>query len=182
MIALHAAFASKNPKEFLADKGYVFPFAHDADGSVLELTGGTGTMPQTVVLNRKGEVIYNKSGSVTPELLEALYKEADESAPKVAEAPAEAVSAETTQAPEEAAAPAAASYTSDAPVGHEVGQQLPDFTVTCLDGSTFAAAGLHGDLPGRQHVPPGGPAGEDHVHQLLGDLLHALRTGAAPLQ
>ena len=146
MIALHAAFASKDPKEFLADKGYVFPFAHDADGSVLELTGGTGTMPQTVVLNRKGEVIYNKSGSVTPELLEALYKEADESAPKAAEAPAEAVSAETTQAPGEAAAPAAASYTSDAPVGHEVGQQLPDFTVTCLDGSTFHLAEQRGKI------------------------------------
>ncbi len=77
IIALHAAFASKDPKEYLADKGYVFPFAHDADSSVMELTGGNGVMPQTVVLNRKGEVIYNKTGSVTPELLEALYKQAD---------------------------------------------------------------------------------------------------------
>jgi thiol-disulfide isomerase/thioredoxin len=78
MVAVHAAFASKDPKEYLADKGYVFPFAHDADGSLMELTGGNGTMPQTVVLNRKGEVIYNKSGSVTPELLDALYKQADQ--------------------------------------------------------------------------------------------------------
>ena len=44
----------------------------------MDLTGGNGTMPQTVVLNRRGEVIYNKSGSVTPELLEALYKQADQ--------------------------------------------------------------------------------------------------------
>jgi hypothetical protein len=78
MVAVHAAFASKDPKEYLADKGYVFPFAHDADGSLVVLTGGNGTMPRTVVLRRKGEVIYNKSGSVTPELLDALYKQADQ--------------------------------------------------------------------------------------------------------
>jgi len=35
-------------------------------------------MPQTVVLNRRGEVVYNKSDSVTPELLEALYNEANQ--------------------------------------------------------------------------------------------------------
>jgi hypothetical protein len=28
------------------------------------------------VLNRSGEVIYNQKGSVTPEMLEALYEQA----------------------------------------------------------------------------------------------------------
>ena len=46
--------------------------------AVKDIVAGTGTLPQTVVLNRRGEVIYNKSGSVTPELLEALYKQADQ--------------------------------------------------------------------------------------------------------
>lgn len=31
----------------------------------------------------------------------------------------------------------APSYDSDAPVGHEVGQQLPDFTISTLDGGVF---------------------------------------------
>ena len=40
------------------------------------IVGGSGTLPQTVVLNRRGEVIYNAVGSVTPELLSSLYEEA----------------------------------------------------------------------------------------------------------
>ena len=43
----------------------------------MKIVGGTGTLPQTIVLNRKGEVIYNQIGSVTPEVLAALYEEAD---------------------------------------------------------------------------------------------------------
>ena len=42
----------------------------------MALAGGTGTLPRTIALNRRGEALYNKAGSVTPELLEALYKEA----------------------------------------------------------------------------------------------------------
>ena len=76
MIAIHSYFVTKDPEEFLADKGYVLSFAHDSDNSLMDMVKGTGTLPQTVVLNRKGEVIYNKVGSVTPELLEALYEEA----------------------------------------------------------------------------------------------------------
>ena len=78
MIALHFSFATKDPVEFLSDKGYVIPFAHDSDDSLLAMAGGSGMLPQTVVLDRRGKVIYNKTGSVTPELLEALYQEADQ--------------------------------------------------------------------------------------------------------
>ena len=35
----------------------------------------------TIVLNRRGEVVYNRVGSVTPEMLEALYKQADAETP-----------------------------------------------------------------------------------------------------
>ena len=42
----------------------------------MALAGGTGAQPQTVVLNHRGEVICNRVGSVTPELLKALYEEA----------------------------------------------------------------------------------------------------------
>ena len=53
------------------------PFATDTDDAVNSIVGGTGTLPQTIVLNRRGEVIYNQIGSVTPEVLAALYDEAD---------------------------------------------------------------------------------------------------------
>ena len=44
---------------------------------VLALVGGSSTLPRTVVLNRRGEVVYNKIGSVTPEMLSALFDEAN---------------------------------------------------------------------------------------------------------
>ena len=76
VIAVHSGFVTKDPAQFLDGRGYGFPFATDTDNSVAALAGVSGTLPQTVVLNRRGEVVYNKVGSVTPELLEALYQEA----------------------------------------------------------------------------------------------------------
>ena len=77
MIAVHSKLVTADPAAFLAGKDYAMPFATDADGAVNDIVGGTGALPQTVVLNRKGEVIYNQVGSVTPEVLEALYGEAE---------------------------------------------------------------------------------------------------------
>ena len=78
MLIVHSSLVIDDPEEYLADKGYAMPFAtDDEDDTVLNIVGGTGAYPQTVVLNRYGEVVYNKIGSVTPELLSALYDEAD---------------------------------------------------------------------------------------------------------
>ena len=79
MIAVHPKLVTMDPAEFLADKDFAMPFATDTDDKVINIVGGTGTLPQTIVLDRRGEVIYNQVGSVTPEILEALYKEADKS-------------------------------------------------------------------------------------------------------
>lgn len=76
VIAVHSCFVTKDPEEFLADRGYAFSFANKSDNALMALAGGTGILPQTVALNRREDVIYNKVGSVTPELLEALYGEA----------------------------------------------------------------------------------------------------------
>ena len=46
------------------------------DQAVWNAVGGTASMPQTIVLDRNGIVIYNKRGSVKKELLELLYQEA----------------------------------------------------------------------------------------------------------
>ena len=80
MLVVHSSMVMDDPEEYLADKGYAMPFAtDDDDDTVAEIVGSTGTFPQTIVLNRRGEVIYNKIGSITPEMLSALYDEADNS-------------------------------------------------------------------------------------------------------
>ena len=126
MLALHSDIEADDPQEYLDEfgKDWVMPFAVENEDEVIwDLVGGTTAMPQTIVLNRKGEVIYNQRGSVTPEMLATLYEQAS-------------AGAET--------APAAAAFTSDAPLGCEVGNQLPDFTITCLDGSEFHLADYRG--------------------------------------
>ena len=126
MLALHSDIVADDPQEYLDEfgKDWVMPFAVENEDEVIwDLVGGTTAMPQTIVLNRKGEVIYNQRGSVTPEMLATLYEQAS-------------AGAET--------APAAAAFTSDAPLGCEVGNQLPDFTITCLDGSEFHLADYRG--------------------------------------
>jgi len=80
MIAVHSKLVTMDPETFLSDKDYTMPFATDTDDAVTNIVGGTGTLPQTIVLNRRGEVIFNQIGSITPEMLAALYEEADKSA------------------------------------------------------------------------------------------------------
>ncbi len=78
MLVVHSSMVMDDPSEYLADKGYAMPFAtDDDDDTVAEIVGNTGTFPQTIVLNRRGEVVYNKVGSITPEMLAALYDEAN---------------------------------------------------------------------------------------------------------
>ncbi len=79
VIAVHPSMIVLDPEEFIAPYDYAIPFATDGEGDpVKEIVGGSDTLPQTIVLNRRGEVIYNSEQSVTPELLEALYQKASE--------------------------------------------------------------------------------------------------------
>ncbi len=82
MVIVHPSMVLDSPEAYLSDKGYAMPFATDTEDAVWNAVGGSATLPQTIVLNRNGEVVYNAVGSVTPELLAALYAEADGSAPK----------------------------------------------------------------------------------------------------
>ena len=96
MLALHSDIVDADPAEYLAEfgKDWTMPFAIENDDEVIwNLVGGTTAMPQTIVLNRHGEVIYNQRGSVTPEMLEELYKQAagESLAQETAEVPAPAV-------------------------------------------------------------------------------------------
>ena len=80
VLVVHSSMVMDDPEEYLDDKGYAMSFATDDDGdTVAGIVGSAGTFPQNVVLNRRGEVVYNAVGSVTPQMLSALYDEADHS-------------------------------------------------------------------------------------------------------
>ena len=80
MLAVHASLVTDDPAQFLSDKGWSLPFAVDGeDDRLWHLVNGSSTLPQTIVLDRNGTVIYNQKGSVTPEMLAALYAQASES-------------------------------------------------------------------------------------------------------
>ena len=77
ILAVHSAIMTDDPADYLADKGWTIPFAVDtADDMVWTIANGSSTLPQTIVLDRNGVVIYNQKGSVTPEMLAALYEQA----------------------------------------------------------------------------------------------------------
>ncbi len=79
MLAVHANLTTEDVEAYLADKGWDIPIAIDDDNeTIFGIVGGSFALPQTIVLNRNGEVIYNQVGSVTPELLESLYEKAAE--------------------------------------------------------------------------------------------------------
>ena len=113
MLALHSDIVDTDPAEYLAEfgKDWTMPFAVENDDEVIwNLVGGTTAMPQTIVLNRHGEVIYNQRGSVTPEMLEELYKQAAGESPaqEPAEVPAPAATVAATEAATVAETPAPA--------------------------------------------------------------------------
>jgi thiol-disulfide isomerase/thioredoxin len=78
ILAVHSSLVTDDPAEFIAKHDFRIKFAVDTDDdSVWEIVNGSSSMPQTIVLNRRGEVVYNQTGSVTPEMFYALYQKAD---------------------------------------------------------------------------------------------------------
>lgn len=78
ILAVHNSMSKDDIPAYLADKGWDnLYFALDTeDKLVWNIVGGGSAMPQTIVLDRSGKVIYNQVGSVTPELLQSLYTQA----------------------------------------------------------------------------------------------------------
>ncbi|MBR5407775.1 MAG: redoxin family protein [Lachnospiraceae bacterium] len=173
MLACHSPSVSEDVEEFLEDKGWDIPFTIDTDGEgVFKVTGGSNTLPQTIVLNRKGEVIYNEIRSVNHEMLEKLYEQAsgDKTAVETEETAVEEAVPEDETKRDEAVSEAAETDTADeavseaadadmekdddmdstqdsaVPNGHDIGDRLPDFTVECLDGSTFTLSDHKGKI------------------------------------
>ena len=66
--------------EFLKEKGWndwqIHFAVDDMDETILQTIGGDNAMPRTVVLNARGEVVYNEQRSVTYDMLLSLLEQA----------------------------------------------------------------------------------------------------------
>ena len=153
VLAVHSPMTGEvEPQDYVRDKGWddwsiLFALDDEDDETIFNIVNGSTTLPQTIVLNRRGEVIYNKVGSVTPEMLEALYKQADASVPSASEQKKE-TGAETDQKTADPSDEAMeqVSFESDAPIGYEIGQQLADFRTPTFDGGEFHLADTRGKI------------------------------------
>ncbi len=76
LVAIHSNMVIDDVQAFIDREGYSMPFALDEDGSVTALFGDPTMFPITVVLDKDGRIVYNKTGSVTYELLESLVAKA----------------------------------------------------------------------------------------------------------
>ena len=65
VIALHSPPVTTDVNKWLADFSYALPFAVDEDGSLSALLGASTVLPQTLILDREGLVVYNQPGSLS---------------------------------------------------------------------------------------------------------------------
>ena len=76
VIAIHSTPVTTDVPAWLSDHSFSIPFATDEDGSVSELLNVSTVLPQTIVIDREGIVIYNSSGSLTYEELHDIVTDA----------------------------------------------------------------------------------------------------------
>ena len=82
VLAVHNPFETTiKAADYVEDMGWtswkILWTVDTADGNILNKINGDNTMPRTVVLNKKGEVVFNEQQSVTPEMLEQLLEMAE---------------------------------------------------------------------------------------------------------
>jgi thiol-disulfide isomerase/thioredoxin len=81
ILAIHLGLfnTEQQVSDFLADKGWdQIKFALDGkDQPLFAVVNGSSKLPQTIVLNPKGEVVFNERRSVTYEMLEQLLTRAE---------------------------------------------------------------------------------------------------------
>ena len=70
LVAIHSSLVTDDVPSYIEEMGYEMPFALDETGEVIASLGGSTMLPQTVVLDREGTIVYNRIGSVTYEDLE----------------------------------------------------------------------------------------------------------------
>ena len=78
VLAVHASDVLTDIPEFLEPRGLEMPFCIDDEkDTIFGLSGASvSLLPQTVILDRNGTIIYNQTGSMTEELLNDFYNKA----------------------------------------------------------------------------------------------------------
>ena len=71
VIALHAPLVTEDWQAYVDSLPYTLPFALDEE-DILTALGGSAMLPQTVLVDQNGMIVYNQAGSMTYEKLEAL--------------------------------------------------------------------------------------------------------------
>lgn len=72
VVAIHSDLVTEDVAAYLKNYDYQIPFALDQDGAVIASFAGSMMLPQTVVLDADGVIVYNKVGSLTYEALEEI--------------------------------------------------------------------------------------------------------------
>ncbi len=76
VLAIHSSLVTEDVGAWLAARDLQLSFALDENGAVFDSIGASAMLPQTVVLDPAGRVIYNQTGSVTYAMLEELTAQA----------------------------------------------------------------------------------------------------------
>ena len=71
VIAVHSDLVTDDVDTYLASYDYTIHFALD-DSGVVAAYGGSAMLPQPIILDKDGVIVYNTVGSVTYELLESI--------------------------------------------------------------------------------------------------------------
>lgn len=72
VLALHSELVTEDVAAFLSRFDYEMPFAVDPDGKLIAALGGSTVLPQTLIVDPDGVVIYNKVGSLDEAALNKL--------------------------------------------------------------------------------------------------------------
>jgi len=77
VLALHSNLVTEDVQAYLDKTTYTFAFGLDETGDIIQSFGGSTMLPQTVVMDQNGAIVYNAVGSVTFEGLEMLIEQAN---------------------------------------------------------------------------------------------------------
>lgn len=76
VIAVHSQLVTDDVEKYLAQYDYDIPFGLDETGEVITAFNGSTMLPQTVIIDADGIVVYNSVGSLDYARLDSLVKEA----------------------------------------------------------------------------------------------------------
>lgn len=72
VVAIHSDLVTDVVQAYLSGYDYQMPFALDETGGIIKSFGGSTMLPQTIIIDENGLILYNAVGSLTLEKLESL--------------------------------------------------------------------------------------------------------------